>query len=671
MILEIALLSSGAIYVADRVDRWWRGRSESSVPEAPPPPVHEAADEPRGDGQLMVSSAALVLAGVAHLGLPPLLPFAAAFVFVGLGDRATVARREWRDEGRIGSAFLEVLTYGAALFAGYVATSALILVAGEASATIARRAEGRARSELSVALGGQPSTVWVLHDHDETELEIRLSAAEPGDIVIVDAGETIPLDGVIIRGSARIDERSLTGESWPADKSVGDPVLATSAVLGGSIHVQVTRTVDQSVAARTLDVLAQTRGYRAAVRARSQRIADAGALPTLALSGATLPLLGPEAALAILFAAFGDNMRNSGPLTALTYLRGAAALGAEVKDGRGLEALAEVDLVVFDKTGTLTESAFDISQVACFGELEADALLALAAAAEAGQEHPIAAALVEACHLRGINATVPFAVDLEVVEAGFGVRGWSRDRRVTLGSAALLALDDVQLPALAAIWLAEQAKLEGSHVYVSIDGALAGIIELTPRVRACAPALVHQLQALGLHVEILSGDRAAATAALAQQLGVDGFQAEVLPRDKAARIAALQAEGRRVCFVGDGINDGPALMAADVGISLHGATRVATDAAAVIVDNDLAAIAPLFELARAFDRDLKIAAGLSILPGLLTATGVYALGFGLGATTIIYNATLAVALSNAMRPGPFFRAGEGSPPAYRRAELGG
>lgn len=644
MILEVALLSSGAIYIADRVDRWWRGRSEQPPPE-PPAPTPQAADEPRGEGQLVVTSAALVLAGAAHLAFPPLLPFAAAFVFVGLGDYAVAAKQEWREEARVGSAFLEFLTYGAALLGGYVGTSALMLLASEVSATVARQAERRAHNELSTALSGHPSTAWVLHD--EAELELPVTAVAIGDVVLIDAGAVIPFDGVIVRGRARIDERSLTGESWPADKSIGDPVLATCAVLSGFIHVRVERSVEQSVAARTLDVLAQTRGYRAAVRARGQRVADAGALPTMALSGVTLPLLGPVPALAILFAAFGESMRYSGPLTALTYLRGAAALGADVKDGRALEALAEVDLVVFDKTGTLTEGSFDVSQVACFGELGADALLALAAAAETGQEHPIAAAITEACHRRGIDVTAPFEGE---VELGLGVRGKSRERRVTLGSAALLALDGVLLPATAATWLNEQADPVGSHVYVSVDGECVGIIELTPRLRASAPALVQRLRALGVRVELLSGDRSSATAALARHLDVDGFQAEVRPSDKAARITALRAEGRRVCFVGDGINDGPALIAADVGISLLGATQVAIDAAGVVVDRDLAALAPLFELARAFDRDLKIAAGLSLLPGVVTVAGVYTLGFGVGATAIVCNASLALALTNAMRP---------------------
>jgi Cu2+-exporting ATPase len=329
-------------------------------------------------------------------------------------------------------------------------------------------------------------------------------------------------------------------------------------------------------------------------------------------------------------------------LTLLNGLGAGAERGVLIKDGRALERLAGVDTVVFDKTGTLTLDRQEVVAVHAlepFGEAE---LLTLAAAAEQRQSHPIAQAILAAATERQL--ALPDLDDAEV-ELGLGLRAQIGDHSVRIGSERFLAQNDLELPAhLAKLQDAVHARGHGM-VFVAVTDAVAGAIELATISRPEAQATVAWLRLRGLSLYILSGDQEAPTANLAKELGMDGWFANTLPEQKATRIQALQEQGKRVCFIGDGINDAIALRKAEVSISLRGATTVATDAAQVVLmEDDLNQLKLLWELAEGFEESLGANGRLARGLGLLASAGVLLLPFGYWTTELLWAVQIIVGI---------------------------
>jgi Cu2+-exporting ATPase len=319
-----------------------------------------------------------------------------------------------------------------------------------------------------------------------------------------------------------------------------------------------------------------------------------------------------------------------------------AERGVLIKDGRALERLAGVDTVVFDKTGTLTlerQHVVTVHALAPFGEAE---LLTLAAAAEQRQSHPIAQAILTAASERQL--ALPDLDDAEV-ELGLGLRAQIGDQAVRIGSERFLAQNDLELPAdLAELQAAAHARGHGM-VFVAVAAAVAGAIELAAVSRPEALATVAWLRLRGLSLYILSGDQEAPTANLAKELGMDGWFANTLPEQKANRIQALQEQGKRVCFIGDGINDAIALRQADVSISLRGATTVATDAAQVVLmEDDLNQLKLLWELAEGFEESLNANGRWARRLGLLACAGVLLLPYGYWTTELLWSVQIIVGI---------------------------
>ncbi|OUD16297.1 hypothetical protein TPSD3_00825 [Thioflexithrix psekupsensis] len=272
----------------------------------------------------------------------------------------------------------------------------------------------------------------------------------------------------------------------------------------------------------------------------------------------------------------------------------------------------------------------------------------LAAIAEYRQTHPIARAIQNAAAARGLICDVPDEVDYSL---GFGLRVNYQDHVLHVGSLRFMVQQNITIPSLledAQTWCATQ---DGSLVMVAVDGQLAGAVELQTQLRPEAQSLVAQLHARGLKLAILSGDHAAPTRHLAARLGIDEYYAEVLPEAKAEQIKALQASGRVVCFVGDGINDAIALQQADVSVSMRGATTIATDSAQVVLSGgSLQQLADLFELSHAFKRDLNTTLRFAYIPGSILIAGVFLFHFGMGSALILYSAGLVGAIYSALRP---------------------
>ena len=471
------------------------------------------------------------------------------------------------------------------------------------------------RHSLSHLFGEQPAQVWVVVDG--VEMQIPFGQLRMGDILVLDAGQPVPVDGVVVQGTAMLDQHRLTGESEPVEKSAGDPVLAATLVLGGRIRVRVEKTGAETTAGRIGDILNRT------VDRQEMRLADYfkdvehTMLPTLAAGVLGWAIRGPRTGLALMGCNYLVGTISLRLLVMLNSLSLAARRGILIKDGRALEVLDAVDTLVFDKTGTLTLERQQVVRIHAAPAWEEAEVLRLAAAVEHRQTHPIAQAIVRAAAVRGLALA---QIDESHYEIGAGLKARLDGRLVLVGSQRFLAAEGISLPeTLSAAQHASQAKGH-SMVFVTADDTVAGCIELSATLRPEAEVVVEWLRNRGLALYILSGDQEGPTRKLAGQLAMDGYFANTLPEQKAEKVKQLQAQGRRVCFVGDGINDAVALLQADVSISFRGATTVASDAAQVVLMEDhLEQIPVLMELARGYQRNIdgiaRRAKGYSVAAG--------------------------------------------------------
>lgn len=502
------------------------------------------------------------------------------------------------------------------------------------------------RHSLIHLLGEQPTRVWVKRDGEEQSIPFEELLI--ADILVLTAGQQIPVDGVVVHGSASVDQHRLTGESQPVDKIMGDPVLAATLVLAGKIDVRVEKAGAETVAARIGEVLDQT------VERQEIRIADQFKTlekyrwPTLGGSAIGLVLRGPKAALEMLGCNF---MVSQIPLRLLTLLNGlgtGAERGVLIKDGRVLERLPNIDTIVFDKTGTLTLEKQHVAVIhaqAPYGEIE---VLTIAAAAEQRQNHPIAQAILSTAEERKLKLP---AVEDAAIELGLGIRAQIGGQTVRIGSQRFLTLENLELSTeLMQIQTDAHSRGHGL-VFVAVEDELVGAMELASIPRPEAMETVAWLKQLGFSTYILSGDQEAPTAALAADMGMDGWFANTLPEQKAEKIRALREQGRRVCFLGDGINDAIALRLADVSISFRGATTVATDSAQVVLmKDDLRQLKVLWDLSEGFGDNLSTNARQAGKMSILAAIGVLILPFGYWTVEILWAIHVVLGIKIARLP---------------------
>jgi len=591
--------------------------------------------------RLLVGVAGLVLVGLRQISRwAPLTPVVLLIGFVSVWPEVRECWRVAVRERRFSMIHLLLIYLVGLWLGGYYLIGMVGILLNGVGYKIELLTQSITRHSLTHLLGKQPSQVWVVVDGEERL--IAFAELQLKDILVLSAGQPVPVDGVVVAGAAMVDQHRLTGESQPVEKAAGDQVLAATLVLGGKIQVRVEKTGAETTAARIGEVLNQTVEGQEIHLADQLKEIESERVPML--SGGVLGWLlrGPQTGLAMLGCNF---MISLPPLRLLTLLNGlgtGAERGVLIKDGRALERLAGVDTVVFDKTGTLTLERQHVVGVHALPPFREAELLTLAAAAEQRQSHPIAQAILAAASERQL--ALPDLDDAEV-ELGLGLRAQIKDQAVRIGSERFLAQNDLELPAdLAKLQAAAHAKGHGM-VFVAVAATVAGAIELAAVSRPEAQATVAWLRLRGLSLYILSGDQEAPTANLAKELGMDGWFANTLPEQKANRIQALQEEGKRVCFIGDGINDAIALRKAEVSISLRGATTVATDAAQVVLmEDDLNQLKLLWELAESFEESLvantRWARGL----GLLACAGVLLLPYGYWTTELLWSVQIIVGI---------------------------
>lgn len=509
------------------------------------------------------------------------------------------------------------------------------------------KAKGRTNKNLQdVFVTPANRIVWAVHDG--VEVECALKDVQIDDILVVEAGETVPVDGTVIEGSASIDQHMLTGESQLVEKELGDPVLAATVVLNGRIFIKVEKAGEETVSSQVSQVLNDMTSFTGTLELRSIDMADRWALPIAVLGGAATAMRGAKSGLAILWFPLDDALYTIGPLSVLNHLNMALKRGILVKDGRALEALRKVDTIVFDKTGTLTQDQPHVAQIHTSGALTENEVLSYAAAAEHKQSHPIALAILDEAHQKGVE--VPTIHDAAYA-VGYGLKVMVGKQEIRVGSNRFMAQESLALPNELLAVQSKCDELGYSLIYIAVDDIVVGSVELHSTIRPGTTETIAKLKDYGYNIYIMSGDNEKPTRHMAQKLGIDHYFAETLPEDKANLIAQLQKEGRTVCYVGDGINDAIALKQAEVSVSLSGASSVATDTAQIVLMNEqLDQLIDLVELANDLNKNFRNNLIASSLPSLVILGGVFALHLSLSTAIVFYMAGMAACVGNAFLP---------------------
>ena len=403
--------------------------------------------------------------------------------------------------------------------------------------------------------------------------------------------------------------------------------MASTVVLAGRIGVRISKTGEETVAMQIGKILDQTAELKSSLQSQGEVMADKLALPVLGLGMLFYPLFGFSSAAAVFTNELGYKMRLFAPASMLTFLNIASQQGILIKDGRSLELLNQVDTVVFDKTGTLTLEQPMVGQIHTYNGVCQDDVLRYAAAAEDGQTHPIAKAILAAANQREL--AWPKIVDAKY-EMGYGIQVNLSDRVIRVGSDRFMAMSDIEI-ASEVKDVQEHCHEHGhSLVLVAVDSQIVGVIELHGTIRPEAKEVINGLRERGMSMYIISGDHEAPTKKLAETLGIEHYFANTLPENKANLVSKLQEEGKSVCFVGDGINDSIALKKANVSVSLRGATMIATDTAQIVLmDGSLNRLENMFDVAERLSKNMKTNYHLSTMPCVICISGIVLFHWGI------------------------------------------
>ena len=492
----------------------------------------------------------------------------------------------------------------------YFEASAVIVTLILLGRYLEARAKGRTGAAIARLVGLQPRTARVERAGGVAELPI--GEVMVGDIVQLRPGERLPVDGIVVSGSSFVDQSMITGEPIPVSRSAGEEVVGGTINKSGSISFRATRVGADTVLAQIIRLVERAQGAKLPIQAQVDRI-TAWFVPVVMAAAAVTFLawlaVGPEPALshalvnavAVLIIACPCAMGLATPTSIMVGTGRAAELGVLFRKGEALESLRSVRLIAFDKTGTLTRGQPELTDIVTADGVDPGEALALVAAVESRSEHPVAAAIAAAAQARGLE--VPPVAGFAAVP-GFGATGLVAGRSVAVGAARYMAKLGVEVSGLAAAAtrLAGEAR---TIIYAASDGRAIAIIGVSDTVKPSSAAAIAKLHAMGLGTAMITGDNRPSAEAVARSLGIGEVVAEVLPEGKVAALEQLGG-GRKLAFVGDGINDAPALAAADVGIALGTGTDVAIESAdVVLMSGDLNGVVVAIGLSRATLRNIR------------------------------------------------------------------
>jgi Cd2+/Zn2+-exporting ATPase len=626
-----------------------------------------------GSDRQMKLRQALVWTAGGTLGLGMLLQFAGAdggaataghvfvrglFVLSLAASIAATARKTWsalRSFALDINVLMIVAAAGAAFLGDWAEAATVVFLFGVAEALEARTLD-RARNAIRALLDLTPAEALVRHDHGEHRVSV--DAVKTGELIVVRPGEKIPLDGDIVAGQSAVNQAPVTGESLPVEKTIGDGVFAGTINGRGALEIRVTRLRKDTTLARIIHLVERAQAQRAPAQTQVERFAAVYTPAVLVLSTAVavLPPLLLHAdwqtwlyrALVLLVVSCPCALVISTPVSIVAALAGAARKGVLIKGGVHLEHTGAVRCIAFDKTGTLTRGVPEVVDLVALNGVEASHVLALAASVEHRSTHPIAQAILNHAAASGVAAVPADAVS---ALPGKGAEGQVGGARVLLGNHRLFEEQGLCSPAFHD-QLADMEAKGRTAVLVASSGRTVGIIAVADRPRESAKDTIDLLRAQGVErIVMLTGDSVGTARAIAAELGVDEFRAELLPEHKVAAIEELRKAHRSVAMIGDGVNDAPALAAADVGIAMGvaGSDAALETADVALMADELLRIPYAFRLSRATVRNIRMNLAISVV---LKAAFVVA---AVGGVATLWMAVLAdtgasiIVIANALR----------------------
>jgi Cu+-exporting ATPase len=516
----------------------------------------------------------------------------------------------------------------------YFETTGIIITLILLGKSLEAVSKGKTSEAMKKLIGLAPKTATIIKN--DTEHELLIDKVEIGNILVVRPGEKIPVDGIVTQGSTTVDESMLTGESIPAEKKTGDKVYAAAINKNGLIRFEATKVGKNTVLAQIIKLVEDAQGKKAPIA----KIADvvSGYFVPVVLSIAVLAFIGWmigtgdfvfafRVFISVLVIACPCALGLATPAAIMVGTGVGAKNGILIKSGESLETAHKIKTIVFDKTGTITEGKPELTDIVVVGGYGKDELLQIAASAENGSEHPLGEAVVRAAERARLALSA-----LEHFEAitGFGIAVQIAKKQILLGNKKLMEIKNITTNELQGH--SNMFALEGkTPMYVAIDGKLAGIIAVADVVKQNSREAIAVLKKMGIAVVMITGDNKQTAEAIAKQVGITRVLSEVLPPDKAEAIKKLQAEGKKVGMVGDGINDAPALVQADVGIAIGSGTDVAMESAdIVLMRNDIMGVPTAIALSKKTISIIKQnlfwafgynTAGIPIAAGLLYLLG--------------------------------------------------
>ncbi len=543
---------------------------------------------------------------------------------------------------------LDAAVISLALAHGYVAPSAFMIWVVDVGDVLLDYSAKSSTRRLSQFFGSQARMTRRLIDGEE--IDTLVSELKINDVIVVETGEQIPVDGEVIDGDALVDQHALTGEFAPVERSVGESIFAMTAVMGGRLVVRVGKTGADTQASQIVEIIEHSVEHKVRMVTLSERFADQMVLPTLALGGIGRVVQGQGAMLAVLNADFGTGTRIAGPLAMLNALSTAARHGIVVKNGAVLESIHLLDAIVFDKTGTLTQEVPRVGRIiASNPAFSEEQILTYVACAEQRLSHPIARAVMARAEELGLELP---AIEDSDYHLGFGVEVTIGGDRVKVGSRRFVEREEIEIDGSVGKQLEEIYRRGSSATFAVLNGSLIGVIELEADVRPEAERIIKDLRSRGLKkIYMISGDQEIPTRELANRLGIDEFFAEVLPEEKAQYVKKLQDQGLKVGMVGDGINDSVALSQADYSVSLRGGADIAADTADVMfMDGNLANFDVLLDISEELRNNVERSVLLTVVPNTVCIIGALSGIVGFGASLLLNNVFNMVAAGNGMMP---------------------
>jgi Cu+-exporting ATPase len=534
--------------------------------------------------------------------------------------------------------------------------------------------ELRARYQTSAAikalLGLAPKTARRISEEGGSEEDIPIANVHIGDHLRVRPGEKVPVDGTVLEGHSSVDESMLTGESIPVEKEHGDTVVGATINGTGSLVIRADQVGAGTMLSQIVQMVAQAQRSRAPMQRMADKVAFWFVLAVLAAAVLTFlvwGLFGPERswtyavlnAISVLIIACPCALGLATPMSIMVATGRAARAGVLFRDAEAIEQMRRIDTLIVDKTGTLTEGRPAFRETIAAEGFTADEVLRLAASLEQGSEHPLADAILAEARRRGL--TLARTEDFDSI-TGMGVRGRVAGHALVLGSKSLMAALDADVSP--ASTRAEALREQGASVmFLAVDGRFAGAVAVADPIKVTTLPALDELRAEGMRIVMASGDGRATAQAVARTLGIDEVYGEVRPQDKVVLVQRLKAEGRRVAMAGDGINDAPALAAADIGIAMGTGTDVAMSSAQVtLLKGDLRRIAQARAISESTVANMKQNLGFAFLYnalGVPIAAGVLYPVFGLLLSPMI--AALAMSLSSVSVVTNALRLGRASP----------